>query len=1209
MNPVKTIKKAGLAAALLASVAARAQFEEFVSAGKSPVEANAVIDARAQLARVSGKVAAVNNPEGWSGKSAVIVGLPSENKLLSQYSAAVSKLDFDGFILDRKKINGAECIIVAAATHAGLANGIYALLSQAGFGFTLGAEFVPEKLNAKALRPESRSPGLGVRGFLPWHNFYNSPTVWDPVDFRAFIDDAIRMGANFIGFHNYEGEPIIAHYGKDGKLVAGGRLLSTKNENWGTHSIKAGEFGFGTSKLYSQEYFGAETTEMEDADAAIAREQEIIAEALAYAKSRGIKTCVGFDATFYAGTPIPTTEKMIQKYITRLKFLIEKYPTIDYIWIWPCEASAVSGIQEPMMNATFSEASALANYAKNQMDVFEDIAKFDKTNHPFLKKTPQGAEERVQLGVAYEHLAIAAERVFKQYKNPPKLIIAGWGGDRNLLTETYFPGWDKLLPYDVTFSALEHFFPLPRVSESYHKLSPKRQRWPIAWLENDGDQWQPQPYVKIFEGLMDKLYESGSQGVLGIHWRTRCIAENFQYLCDRAWIKSLTRELFYRRYAAKLYGGENLTETAAIHSELDMLPYRWLGGSGQHEAGRFAWGTLGDESDLRKLEQIRARAEKLSFKNRHAKSNMDWLKARIDWTLAYRRMTVKGNEAQAMIDAKQFEKAREILSDKAFPEAFRAYAKRLSTRGEHGVLATANTKAYYEWHRMYALCNEALSSDAPPPNMDWEVAPKDREILLPRRFTSIGEGENLKLEPVVLGGGDAWVFFRKLGEKNWSSQKLEPVKGWVYEATIASREIGGRGVEFKFGLSPNPDSASTPAHAAAVIPMPPATSRNRVGFAPAKTAKIAARAFKNEKFPISIKWDKAENIEYYRVLRDGELQCVTQVEYFFDVAQKERGSYVIEGVYEGRVVAKSDPVPYVMPNITITEKPSASLISNNGGVVIKIAPPKDQNAVKCLIYRSGKRLASQKLESAAFEHIEKKLKNEKGESLVAEFDVNPIESISFFDEVPEGDWKYRICFANQFRAESKSASEHSVELRRKKVDPFLNLPLTSRPEGSREAGSLAFTPDGVDTSKGYLILGKSAATDFGAGYALSFSFRPKSVDPDAVIMSNGSFPDKGWYLQCKNGSFALMGDVYGGLELPCGPIAPGEWCDFYFSFDGANIEVRVNGKTLHKVRAKRFLNNPDGFDFVIGNYSSPSEKYQFKGQIKNLKAYKGVPSD
>lgn len=1186
---------------------ARAQFFEIVSDSTSPVQAQALLDARAYIAKVEGKVPEIKKSEDWSKGPAIISGIAGENPLLKSYAGKVAQLKNDGFIIDKANIGGAGCIVVAAASNEGVANGIYELLRQLGFGFSLGTEFVPEKLNVKNVKPTASSPALASRGLLPWYNFYNSPTVWDYVDFRAFIDDAARAGANFIGLHNYEGEPFIAHYDKSGRLVAGGRLLSTKSPNWGTHPTKSEDFGFGTDKVYAQEYFGAKTTEIEDDKLALEAEQKIIADALAYAKSRGVKTAIGFDATGYAGTPIPTSEDMLVKYINRLKFLVERYPTVDYIWIWPCEASAVSGIITP--SGTRSETMALANYARDAMEDFDEIAKFDKTPNPWLKKTPQGALERVSMGVAYEHLAKAALRVFAQYKNPPKLIISGWGGDENLITEVYFSGWCKRLDKNlVSYSALEHISPKPRTSASYHNLPQDCVRWPIPWLENDGDQWQPRPFVKIYEGFMDSLFESGSQGVLGIHWRTRCVGENFQYLCDRAWNKNLTRQEFYKNYARRLYGEENLAETSAIHEALDLLPDRWVNGSGQGECTNFAWGTLGTEQELQALLDLQKKAEPLKFKNPTAKANWQWLKDRINWVLNYRAMTQKALLAQELIRQSNYAEALKVLSDKAFADAFRSYVKRLSTRGEYGVLATINAKAYYDWRKMYELCLSKLNSTQALPHRDWKLETEDARIILPRHFASLEKGQDLEVEPIVLGGGRANMFFRQLGQRAWQKQELKNLKGWVYAAKVPADKLGEVGVEFKFGFGEDPNAeGNTQSYTAVIMPSLQKCERPKIAQSGAQSGSFKAQSFKKAGFPIAIKWEKVDGCEYYKVVRDGEAQAVTGVEYFYNASNKPKGEYVIEALREGEVLAKSNAVAYTMPNIAVSEVPSAEFIDGKRGVLIKIAPPKEQNCTYCIIYRGGKLSKSQKLGSSIYDHIDQKQKLNKGESVIAELPTDSDKPCVFFDEVPEGDWNYRIVFANQFKSEAKEALKYSVKLRQRPLLVPLNLNLKTKPQEAKVFGDVSFAPEGADTSMGYFAIENSEIKNFDRGYAVSFSFRAKEVKNGAVIASCGAFPDKGWYLQCGNGTFGLMGDVKGGLEQPCGELRAGKWHRFELYCDGVEASVKIDGKALPKIRLKRPLNSPLDCQFMLGNYSNPQEQYHFKGEFKDLKVAVGAP--
>ena len=87
----------------------------------------------------------------------------------------------------------------------------------------------------------------------------------------------------------------------------------------------------------------------------------------------------------------------------------------------------------------------------------------------------------------------------------------------------------------------------------YGELPAARERWPIPWLECDGDQWHPSHRARLRRRRPRRANESGSQGILGIHWRTRDIEENLAFLVDYAWQPGLTAEAFFEQLAARCY--------------------------------------------------------------------------------------------------------------------------------------------------------------------------------------------------------------------------------------------------------------------------------------------------------------------------------------------------------------------------------------------------------------------------------------------------------------------------------------------------------------------------------------------------------------------------------------------------------------------------------------------------------------------------------
>ena len=1188
------------AIAILFCASAHGRIERIVCDSDSQVQRTAVADLRAKLAFVEGSVAELVK-SGDFGDRSVIVGKVSDSALLKKYAGEVKKLTEGGYLVRADKIDGKSCIVVAAKDDEGVANGIYALLSQMGYGFTLGTQFTPQKLNYK-IKPVAASPKLHIRGFLPWYNFFNSPTVWDEPDHRAFADDAIALGANFIGFHNYNMEPLCGYIGDDNKPVKAARLLSTKSPTWGTHPLKADDFGFGTNKIFADEYFGAKTTLIKDSNEAILKEQDLVAKMLAYADNRGIIACIGFEVGEHVQTPIPTDARDMEIFVKRLRHTIEKYPNAKYLWLWLPEAAGLAGVSTGIEAGTPKNAIfALENYAKQELETYKLIGDTNPAIawHHFYDKGERGKLSRTMRAVSLEQYAKVALKILAQYENPPKLVMSGWGGDTYLAADLYYDGLNKTLPQEVVFSALEHITPRPKVSDVYGTFG-KRERWPIPWLENDGDQWQPQPWVKTFEGTMRDLFAKNCTGVLAIHWRTRCVGEAFQYLCDAAWKGDLSLDDFFADYSKRLYGGENLEQMAKIHRELDALPYRWLGGRGQKECATFAWDEVGSEEDLRKLLQIKSEIEKLKFKNPSALENVGWLLTRIDWTLLYRQMTVCANSAQKAMSGGNFEVAVKFLDNPCFAEAFRTYARRVTTRGEYGVLATANTKAYVDWLKMRSECEKALGKSFPPKFGDWTIPQGERFVRVPRRITSIEAGRDFELEPIVFGGGKAWIFYRKLGEKTWSKKELGDKKHWVKYVKIPAEEIGEVGLEYAFSLGENPRSLER--NLLAVMPEVKLAKRvkKELKFA---NKKIEASCKAGEGSPILLTWREVENADYYKVFRDGELVCATTFAHLPDLSQKSEGFYTVEAYNNNIKIAESEKIKYRMPNIPISEKAELCAGWNPSGILIRVAAPKSDSAVKCRIYKSGRRAEIKRTQNEIFEHIEKSQKLDVAEHVIAEIAVNKSQDFfQHFDESEAGAWKYRAVFLNAHNVESEKFSEVSLSYEKSENKPICELSLSEKPEGAREVGSVKYTQDGAEFESGYLVL-DNVKPKFGAGLKISFEMNvPEGSVPDGVLLSFGIYGQNGLYFQ--GGERGL--NAWGSRELKtrAGGLSGGKWRKVEFEYDCKRALLKIDGKIAMSQDLKE-IPSESGAPLAIGNYTSPSERYQFRGKIRNLKICEG----
>ena len=186
----------------------------------------------------------------------------------------------------------------------------YELIESWGVGFYLGSDALPKadpEMKAETVEV-ARKPVLAIRGNLPWFNFMNSPTTWNPQDYKTFFSQMAKQKANFIGFHAYDHEPF-GGYDITVKTTAkmGGPLMTTISAHrwWSPHAMTTKDHLFGTDLFFERGEWGCEVGIEEGWTSAPGRttklQQQMMAEALAYAKQRGIKTCLGWEVSGQSG--------------------------------------------------------------------------------------------------------------------------------------------------------------------------------------------------------------------------------------------------------------------------------------------------------------------------------------------------------------------------------------------------------------------------------------------------------------------------------------------------------------------------------------------------------------------------------------------------------------------------------------------------------------------------------------------------------------------------------------------------------------------------------------------------------------------------------------------------------------------------------------------------------------------------------------------
>lgn len=361
-------------------------------------------------------------------------------------------------------------------------------------------------------QPWTASPSLSVRGLLPWPDFLNCISVYNDEDFKAYFANMLRMRLNMFSMHAYtQNDPLAESYLSYDFAGAGHRaaLEDTTMTSWGYLPQRTSTFKMGAAQFYDGETFGSDATRLAADNWEIAeRTSKMLASAFSFAGSLGIRTGIGFEpyqnpteimralppeAKAHPGGLVesPVGKDLLER---RLADLLERYPMVDYVWLWEDEGT---------------------NWESRTKNIPLSVT-------PFLQ--------------AYDFL--------RRHAPKKQLVLAGWGGVvRN------FQYLHQKLPGDIVFSALSNTFGWNPVSEEYGKLD-SRERWPVPWLEDDPSMWLPQFRASRFEIDIKRARSFGCNGMLGIHWRHRIADPTASYFARAGWNPALTAAQHYQDFSA-----------------------------------------------------------------------------------------------------------------------------------------------------------------------------------------------------------------------------------------------------------------------------------------------------------------------------------------------------------------------------------------------------------------------------------------------------------------------------------------------------------------------------------------------------------------------------------------------------------------------------------------------------------------------------------
>jgi hypothetical protein len=717
--------------------------------------------------------------------------------------------------------NGA---VLRAANEQALLYAVFEFLERQGIVFGIDGANAPIDHLGRLRLPEqgnpwSASPRFSVRGLLPWPDFLNCISVYNDEDFNAYFAAMLRMRFNMFGMHVYtqnEPGPLAESYLSFDFAGAGHRaaLEDTTVTSWGYLPQRTSTFKMGAAQFFDRETFGADATRLAADNWDIAdRTAAMMRRAFNFAGQLGIRTGIGFEpyqnpteivralppeALSHPGGFIEsnTARDLLER---RLADLLERYPMVDYVWLWQDEN---------------------ANWESRNKNVPLSATPFTQA-HAFLKR--HAPEKR--------------------------LVLAGWGG-----VTQHFESLHQRVPEDIIFSSLNDTLGWDPTNEAFGKLG-SRERWPIPWLEDDPSMWFPQFRASRFQMDMKRAKDFGCQGMLGIHWRHRIVDPTATYFSRAGWDSDLTASVHYRNFCATQASGTRIAALAALFDDCDehhAISSTFLG---TYDKSGFAnrieiTGDYGEafnywsnEPDLTVLPQQRETAERFRQLVAQVTSPLErdrigyfsgFVSFMVPYCDAYEiahKIDLVLKQAVELRTAGEQDQARVVVLQKCVPlwlemaplvrQAMLDYQAVIATRNDQGQLASMQNKfVRIALDRLRFSIKEFL--EVLPAEMDQAytaaispVGASPRRLFIPTRPSLLKPGETLRL--FILAPGlevvDVELHTRRQGTRQWQSSAAAHAGRSVYTTSLGPLKPEDGAIEYYASVPGEGQSLSDPPQA------------------------------------------------------------------------------------------------------------------------------------------------------------------------------------------------------------------------------------------------------------------------------------------------------------------------------------------------------------------------------------------------------------
>ena len=291
-----------------------------------------------------------------------------------------------------------------------------------------------------------------------------------------------------------------------------------------------------------------------------------------------------------------------------------------------------------------------------------------------------------------------------------RLVIGGWGGGPQL--PPVLRGLDRALPGDIVFSCLNPSMGAQGHAPVLAEVARHRPTWAIPWFEGDSALWHLQLRAALVSEQVKAAHADKLTGVIGIHWRTEEIRQNFEAfaLTARDPEHAPAAEELYRQHCAARYGPESVGELAPLLLRFENEKQLGFLSSPEYFPYEPKWGRV-SPALAEKLRDAITLLDRLKAKTPSAqhRANLDWLADNFRFTLLLDEVGRKIEPAYTLKEEylrgeltiaelrQQATTARRELASAPVEELFRTFARRVRSRGELGELSSLNQKLWLQY--------------------------------------------------------------------------------------------------------------------------------------------------------------------------------------------------------------------------------------------------------------------------------------------------------------------------------------------------------------------------------------------------------------------------------------------------------------------------------------------------------------------------------